>query len=77
MTTVFVFTLIPYAAKIFENSRGYLRQLNLRAKYDRRLCKSLRPLDIEIGPFGRVDIGLLPVVMKYFSDYTSNLLVTF
>lgn len=57
---LFAVTLIPYAAKAFENSDQYLQRQSrgLSGKYDRRLVKSLRPLAIAIGPFGRVDKGL-------------------
>lgn len=77
--TLFLVTLLPYAARIFENSNTYLMRMsrNLSKKYDKRLVKSLRPLSICIGPFGKVDQDLLPTALKYLIDYTSSLLITF
>lgn len=72
-------TMASKGAKVFENSEKYLRQLsqNARSKYDRRLVKSLRPLDAKLGQFGRVDKGLCTEMVKYFTDYTTNLLITY
>lgn len=79
MSFVFVITLLPYAAKVYEKSTVYVRQLNqnLNKKYDRKLAKTLRPIAIEIGQFGRIDKCLLPEVIKHLTDYTTELLITF
>lgn len=79
MSFLFVITLLPYAAKAYENSRVYVRQLNqnLRKKYDIKLARTLRPLAIEIGPFGRIDKKLMPEIIKHLTDYTTELLITF
>lgn len=62
----FILTLAPYAGKVYEKSRTYLGKVgqNSNRQIDKNMVKSLRPLDIEIGPYGRVDRGLLPEIRK-------------
>lgn len=79
MALLFIVTLLPFAAMVFENSSVYLKKLSRNAfsKHDRKLFRTLRPLSIGIGPFGRVDNGLKQEVINYLMEYTSNLLITF
>lgn len=72
-------TLATWGAKVLDNSETYLRQLSRKArgKYDRRVVKSLRPLRIAIGRFGRVDKELCTEIWERFTDYTSSLLITY
>lgn len=70
-------TLAPFGAKTWgldENSNEYLQQLrkNLRSKHDIRLAKSVRPLAIRIGPFGRMDKCLCTHIVRYFTEYTGK-----
>lgn len=53
MPIVTAISVASKGAKVFENSEKYLQQLsqNSRSKHDRRLVKSLRPLDAKIGQF--------------------------
>lgn len=75
----FLVTLVPNAAKVYEDSNSYLTQLskNLSDKYDRLVAKSLRPLGIQVGPFGWVEKGLLLAELKCCSENTGSLLITF
>lgn len=72
-------TILPYAAKVYENSAQYLRKTNqnVSSKYDRRLVMSWRPLSISVGPFGHVDKGLCTEFARYFTECTCNMLITF
>lgn len=75
----FFLAIIPLAANVFEDSASYLKETGkgLSKKDERKVVRSLRPLAIEIGPFGRLDKALLPEVIKTIIDNTANLLVTF
>lgn len=76
---VFVFTLLPVAAGVYENSRVYITQFRqtARSKLDKMVAKTLKPMAIGIGPFGRVDNGLKQNIITYWMECTSNLLITF
>lgn len=79
MVISFVAALLPYTAKVYEHSKVYLRQVkqNLGKKYDKKLARTLRPLAIGIGSFGRVDKELLPEFIRNVTGYASDLLLTF
>lgn len=79
LNTLFDFTLIPFAAKVYEKSGVYLTRLRMKLvkMRDRKAAKAFTPLAIEVGPFGRVKHGLLPVILKSVADNTSDLLIMF
>lgn len=79
MVSSFLVTLIPYAAKVFEDSKSYLGQMNrnLNRKMDKRVVNSLRPLMIKVGPFDRIMKKLLAETIKNSTDAMVTLLIAF
>lgn len=79
LAVLFLVAMVPNAAKVFEDSNSYLANLkkNLRDKNDTRVARSLKPLGIQIGPFGQAKRNLLLGMLKYCTETTGNLLITF
>lgn len=80
LATCFVVVFIPQAAKMFEYSTSFLREMrnapNL-LKMQRKGWKSLRPLNIQVGQFGVVSRKLTPILIKFAVETTVTLLLTF
>ncbi|OXA55060.1 hypothetical protein Fcan01_10164 [Folsomia candida] len=77
---LFVVLLIPEAAKVFERSNFYLCRTKMdlrRGTWEGKVARSLRPLGIQIGPFGLVKNNLMKIVIRVLTEHTMTLLITF
>lgn len=79
-SSCFVIMLIPHAARVVENAENFIFSRtnwgNL-SKFERKTWKSVRSLGIQVGPFGYVIKDLKMLALRYISENTINLLMTF
>lgn len=80
LATFFLVLLVPHAANCWEYANTFLRQKRNCCdllKAQRKVWKSMRPLNIQVGPFGVIRRGLKSLVIKYIVDNTITLLLAF
>ncbi|OXA46572.1 hypothetical protein Fcan01_18852 [Folsomia candida] len=76
---IFLMTLLPLAAKTYENSSRFLTWVkgHLIDKYDRRVTYSLRPIGAQCGPFGVITNSWMSRLVDTILNYTATALLTF
>ncbi|OXA54124.1 hypothetical protein Fcan01_10259 [Folsomia candida] len=80
MASSFVVFMIPEAAKVYEGSNLYLCKTGKdlgRGTWEKKVVRALRPVAVQIGPFGLVRNNLMKIVISVLTEHTSNLLITF
>ncbi|OXA48402.1 hypothetical protein Fcan01_17039 [Folsomia candida] len=80
LSSFFVIMLIPQAARVLENAEHFIytrtSRINL-SKFERKTWKSMRCMGIQVGSYGYVTKNLKILALKYISENTINLLLTF